>query len=220
MARSPSSNQELLIWWKCREVQCYTEAHFPDVQEHILNHFASLVAQMVKNPPAMWETEVQPLGWEDTLEKGVNTHSSVLAWRIPWKEEPGKLQSLRLQRVRHNWVTNTKTILHLQHLPTLLSNWKQIQLLVLKCTSEMTVKMRRETCRKANYFQMFKLERLLRPKFLPFIPTCNHQPYTLKYLKIYLNLCFQLFKWNSQGQVLGQHLRNFTSWEVCNVVAG
>ena len=53
VARSPSSNQELLIWWKCREVQCYAEAHFPDVQEHILNHFASLVAQMVKNPPAM-----------------------------------------------------------------------------------------------------------------------------------------------------------------------
>ena len=50
----------------------------------------------------MWETAVQPLGWEDTLEKGVTTHSSVLAWRIPWKEEPGKLQSLRLQRVRHN----------------------------------------------------------------------------------------------------------------------
>ena len=168
----------------------------------------------------MQETQVLSLGREDTLEKRMTTHSSILAWKIPWTEEPGKLQSLRLQRVRHNWVTNTKTILHLQHLPTLLSNWKQIQLLVLKCTSEMTVKMRRETCRKANYFQMFKLERLLRPKFLPFIPTCNHQPYTLKYLKIYLNLCFQLFKWNSQGQVLGQHLRNFTSWEVCNVVAG
>ena len=44
---------------------------------------------MVKNPPAMWETEVQPLGWEDTLEKGVTTHSSLLAWEIPWTEEPG-----------------------------------------------------------------------------------------------------------------------------------
>ena len=51
VARSPSSNQELLIWWKCTEVQCYMEAHFPDVQEHILNHFASLLAQMVKNLP-------------------------------------------------------------------------------------------------------------------------------------------------------------------------
>ena len=46
--------------------------------------WASLVAQMVKNPPAMWETWVQPLGWEDPLEKGKATHSSILAWRIPW----------------------------------------------------------------------------------------------------------------------------------------
>ena len=45
---------------------------------------ASLVAQMVKNPPAMWETWVQSLGWEDLLEKGMDTHSSVLTWRIPW----------------------------------------------------------------------------------------------------------------------------------------
>ena len=46
---------------------------------------------MVKNPPAMWETWVQSLGWEELLEKGVATHSSILAWRIPWTEEPGKL---------------------------------------------------------------------------------------------------------------------------------
>ena len=46
--------------------------------------WASLVAQLVKNPPAMWETRVQKLGWEDPLEKGKATHSSILAWRIPW----------------------------------------------------------------------------------------------------------------------------------------
>ena len=51
----------------------------------------SLVAQMVKNPPAMWETWVQSLGWEDALKKGTATHSSTLAWRIPWTEEPGGL---------------------------------------------------------------------------------------------------------------------------------
>ena len=50
--------------------------------------WASLVAQLVKNPPAMWETRVQSLGWEDPLEKGKATHSSILAWRIPWTEEP------------------------------------------------------------------------------------------------------------------------------------
>ena len=52
---------------------------------------ASLVAQMVKNLSAMQETLVQSLGWEDPLEKGMATHSSILAWRIPWTEEPGKL---------------------------------------------------------------------------------------------------------------------------------
>ena len=55
------------------------------------------MAQMVKNPPAMWETWVQSLGWEDPLEKGMATHSSILAWRITWKEEPGRLQSMGWQ---------------------------------------------------------------------------------------------------------------------------
>ena len=48
----------------------------------------SYMAQMVKNLPAMWETQVRPLGWEDTLEKGMAIHSSLLAWEIPWTEEP------------------------------------------------------------------------------------------------------------------------------------
>ena len=65
-------------------------------------NWASLVAQMVKNPPTMPETWVQSLGWEDPLEEGTATHSSILAWRIPWTEEPGRLQSMWSQRVRHN----------------------------------------------------------------------------------------------------------------------
>ena len=56
-------------------------------------HWASLVTQMVKNLPAMQETWVRSLGWEDPLEKGMATHSSIFAWRIPWTEEPGRLQS-------------------------------------------------------------------------------------------------------------------------------
>ena len=67
---------------------------------------------MVKNLPAMWETQVQSLGWGDPLEKGMPTHSSILAWRIPWTEEPGRLQSMGLQRVRHDWVTNTPLYLN------------------------------------------------------------------------------------------------------------
>ena len=62
---------------------------------------ASLGAQMVKNLPEMWETRVRPLGQEDPLEKGMATHSSILAWRIPWTEESGGLQSMGLQRVGH-----------------------------------------------------------------------------------------------------------------------
>ena len=61
---------------------------------------ASLVAQMVKNLPAMQKTQVQSLGQEDPLQKGIATHSSILAWRIPWTEEPGGLQSIGLQGVR------------------------------------------------------------------------------------------------------------------------
>ena len=60
-----------------------------------------MVAQMVKNLPAMQETQVQSLDQEDPLEKGMGTHSSILAWRIPWTEEPGGLQSMGSQRVRH-----------------------------------------------------------------------------------------------------------------------
>ena len=57
---------------------------------------------MVKNTPAMWETWVQSLGWEDPLEKGMATHSSILAWRTPWTEKPGGLQFMGLQRVGHD----------------------------------------------------------------------------------------------------------------------
>ena len=56
------------------------------------------VKLMVKNPPTMQETRVQSLGWEDSLEKGMTTHSSILVWRIPWTEEPVRLQSMGLQR--------------------------------------------------------------------------------------------------------------------------
>ena len=63
---------------------------------------SSLVAQLVKNPPAMWETWIPSLGQEDPLEKGKATHSSILAWRIPWTEELGGLQSMGSQRVGHD----------------------------------------------------------------------------------------------------------------------
>ena len=61
-----------------------------------------MVAQMVKRLPTMWETRVQSLGWEDLLEKKMATHSSILAWKIPWTEEPGRLQAMGSLRVRHD----------------------------------------------------------------------------------------------------------------------
>ena len=70
---------------------------------HLLQYSgASLVAQTVKNPPAMHETQVRSLGQEDSLEKGMATHSSILVWEIPWTEKPGGLQSIGSQRVRQD----------------------------------------------------------------------------------------------------------------------
>ena len=71
--------------------------------------WVSLVVQTVKNLPAIQETWVQSLGQEDPLEEGMATHSSILAWRIPWTEDTGRLQSMGLQRVGCNWVANTLT---------------------------------------------------------------------------------------------------------------
>ena len=68
------------------------------------------VTQTVKNLPAIWKTWVWSLGWKDPLEKGMATHNSILAWRMPWTGEPGGLRSMGSQRVRHDWVTNTFTL--------------------------------------------------------------------------------------------------------------
>ena len=77
-----------------------TQVQFPGGIGHVL---PSLLVPMVKkNLPAMWETWIQPLDWEDLLEKGMATHSSILVWEVPWTEKPGRLQSTGLQRVRHN----------------------------------------------------------------------------------------------------------------------
>ena len=69
----------------------------------------SLVVQVVKNPPALPETWARSLGWEDPLEKGMATLSSILAWRIPRTEDPGGLLSMGSQRGRHDWMTNSFT---------------------------------------------------------------------------------------------------------------
>ena len=72
---------------------------------------ASLVAERIKHLPAMRETQGWSLGWEDPLEKEMATHSSILAWRIPWTEEPGGQQSIGSQRVGHDWATSLSVYL-------------------------------------------------------------------------------------------------------------
>ena len=91
---------------------------------------ASLLAQMVKNLPAVQETGVWSLGQEDSLQKGMAAHSRILAWRIPWTEEPGRLQSMGSHRVKHDWATNTLTLNH----ATRASAW-----LVLSSNGYMTI---------------------------------------------------------------------------------
>ena len=88
----------------CRQIlYCLSHQGHPVIGLLSLNpNGASLIAHLVKNPPAMQETLVQFRSWEDPLEKGKATHSSILAWRIPWTEETGGLQSMGWQRLTYN----------------------------------------------------------------------------------------------------------------------
>ena len=79
--------------------------------------WAFLVAQTVKNLATTRETWVRSLGWEDPLEEGMATHSSIITWRIPWTEEPGGLQPMGLHRVGHDWATKHSTAWHSGVLP-------------------------------------------------------------------------------------------------------
>ena len=91
---NPENSQEIIF--KCKYV----------------SNKASLMAQRVKNLPVMWKTWVRSLGQEDPLEKGMAAHSSILAWRIPWAEEPGELQSVVLQRDNSLHLRSHKCVSH------------------------------------------------------------------------------------------------------------
>ena len=93
-------------------------AFFLSLLFHFYLHiWASLVAQTVKHLPTMWATWVRSLGQEDPLEKEMATHSRILAWKIPWTEDPGRLQSMGSQRVGYNWAISL-------HLSKLLFSWR------------------------------------------------------------------------------------------------
>ena len=93
---SQAPGQQILPWW----TYCFL---FPSA---ILFFFICPYHGGSEHLPAMWETWVRSLGREDSLEKEMAIHSSTLAWKIPWTEEPDRLQSMGSQRVRHNWVTS------------------------------------------------------------------------------------------------------------------
>ena len=100
---------------------------------------ASLVAQRLKHLPTMLETWVRSLGQEDPLEKEMATHSSILAWRTPWTEEPGRLQSTGSQRVGHDWATSFMVIglafLSLVNHLTCTHSWSNSRPFLTVCTS-------------------------------------------------------------------------------------
>ena len=94
------------------------------IVRRVLFNWDSLVAQTVKCLPAMPETQVQSLGRENSLKKEMATHSSILAWEIPWTEEPGGLQSMGSQRVGHNWATSLSLFFTIRRKPLIMSYWK------------------------------------------------------------------------------------------------
>ena len=103
-----------LLWWHLPYCSILCISHKLEswsnpgsiVLARLFHKFASLISQLVKNPPAMWETLVQYPGREDPLEKEMATHSGTLTWKIPWMEESDGLQSMGLQRVGHDWATS------------------------------------------------------------------------------------------------------------------
>ena len=110
----------LFFWKKCIGVQLFYKVLLVSTlqQSRYLYIYiytpggTSLVAQMVKPLPTIRETQVQSLGREDLLEKEMATHSSILAWKIPWMEEHGRLQSMGSHRVRHDWATSLSFFLY------------------------------------------------------------------------------------------------------------
>ena len=108
-----SQKRKLEVHFTLRQL-CHKLSYFPSVLLRAHSSFlkiipstlTSLVAQTVKRLPTIWETWLWSLGWEDPLEKEMATHSSILAWKIPWMEEPARLQSMGSQRVGHNWATS------------------------------------------------------------------------------------------------------------------
>ena len=141
--------KQRINWDKWRIVS----VKFPKDQVH--NPFCfrtSLVAQTVKRLPTMQETWVWSLGWEDPLEEEMATHSSPLAWKIPWMEECGRLQSMGSQRVGHDWATS----LHLYHLKKYMERIPEKET-TSKCQKVDHIK-KQKVLAHVNYWEPFKIK--------------------------------------------------------------
>ena len=103
MGENKKERLKIRIWTKLNLINAYKENRSSTIQgqKHLMGP-QPLVAKRVKHLPTMRETWVRSLGWEDPLEKEMATHSSTLAWKIPWTEKPGRLQSMGLQRVGYD----------------------------------------------------------------------------------------------------------------------
>ena len=118
LGRSPGEGNSYPLQYSHLENSMDSMVHGVAKSQTWLSHFyftwilgASLVAQMVKCLPEMWEIQIQSLGQENPLEKKIATHSSIFAWKIPQTEEPGRLQSMGLQRFGDPWATDTFTFI-------------------------------------------------------------------------------------------------------------
>ena len=109
VTQCPEKENRGTIFWTFLLTKCVNYQAFYKTIPYITTE-ASPVAHMAKNLHTVWETWVQFLGQEDPLEKGMATHSSILAWRMSWLEEPGGLQSIGSQRIGHDWSTNTSSL--------------------------------------------------------------------------------------------------------------
>ena len=121
MVKNLPAVQETWVWFLCWEVPPGAGIGYP-----LQYSWASLVAQTVKNLPAMRETWVRSLDWEDLLEEGMATYSNILPWKVAWTEEPGKLRSMRLQRVEHHWSDWACTTQHCKAIILQLKKLKKI----------------------------------------------------------------------------------------------
>ena len=122
---------------------------------------ASLVAQILKHLPVTWETQVWSLGQEDPLEKKMATHSSILAWRIWWREEPGRLQSMESQKVGQDWATSL-------HFMQMSNSWIQnLQLTGEVWESKISLKVINRCCRSVTKSSPTLSSHRLQPARLP-----------------------------------------------------